>query len=141
MLLCKTSYFSVSPLGFIQISVSKCANQCEKTFERILCIHGNIVIIIRARHFHLMFNSIAFSFQQHYFHSNFSVKLVQNNTESCTIESVCGKVQILKIPVFLLPWHLKYFCSYPATQIVLALCIWLWDCALTKRRRSFYPLK
>lgn len=109
-------YFPVlTPLGFIQISISKCANQCEKVFEQILCIHGNTVIIIRARHFHLMFNSIAFSSQQHYFHSSFSVKLVQNNTEGCTIESVYGKVQISKIPVFLLPWHLKCICSYPST--------------------------
>lgn len=139
---CFCAHFSVlTPRGFIQIFVSKCANQCERTFERILFIHGNAVIIIRARHFHLMFSSIAFSFQQHYFHCSFSVKLVQNNTEGCTVESVYGKVQVLMIPVFLLPWYLKYFCSYPSTQIGLALWIWLWDRALTECRRSFYTSK
>lgn len=79
--LCKFNVWYIAKteaFGFIQVSVTKCTNQCKKTFERILYIHWNFVIIIkyRARQLHLMFNSIAFSFQQNYFPNSLSVKLV-----------------------------------------------------------------
>lgn len=54
--------------AFIQVSLNKCTNQCQKKFERILHIHWNLVIInYRARQLHLMIDSVACSFQQKHF--------------------------------------------------------------------------
>jgi len=99
--------------GVIQISVTKHTNRYKKTFERILYIQWNLVFIskYRARQLRVMFDFIAFSFQQNYLPSSLSVKVVHKRV--ALLSQYVERYVILRKPVFLLSWHLKYFCSYP----------------------------
>lgn len=121
--------------AFIQASLNKCTNQCQKKFERILHIHWNLVVInYRARQLHLMIDSVACSFQQKHFVVSLNAFLCNSprTTRGLYLSfEVWRGTYIKKICVssFL---ALKYGCSYPTSWRVLAFWIWLRDCALKK---------